>query len=180
MEWLKQVLKSLQRPTVVLKNGDGDKRRSLALHPGQKRPVGWRHVGGWMTLCGQNQWNIPRATCTERPTLSTFQKVFSNTGQPEWPWMTLMRPSPLQFQWSYRWHHMLAHQNIRYRTQILKILYGVENGWWWGWWWCSAQISETVTDIIYIITAESYNDAYCAHCNLTSKNNKWRSRLWKR
>lgn len=89
-------------------------------------------------------------------------------------------PSLLQFQWSYRWDDMLAHQNIRRRTQIFKILYGGKNGWWWEWWWCTAQISETVTDAIYIVTAESYNDAYCAHCNLTSKKNKWRSRLWKR
>lgn len=147
-----------------------------ALHPGQKRPVEWRHVGGWTRLCGQNQWNIPRATCTERPTLSTFQKVFSNTGRPEWPWTTLNDPvrysSGGHIDETTCWPIRTLDAEHRY----LKFCMGGKNGWW----WCTAQISETVTDIIYIITAQSYNDASCAHCNLTSQNNKWRSRLWKR
>lgn len=74
---------------------------------------------------------------------------------------------------------MLAHQNIGYRTQIfLEFCMG-------------GKMDDDENDddarpkfqkqwLIYIITAESYNDAYCAHCNLTSQNNKWRSRLWKR
>lgn len=178
MEWIKQVLESLQRPTVVLKNGDGDKRRSLTLHPGQKRPVGWRHVGGWTRSCGQNQWNIPRATCTERPTLSTFQKVFSNTDRPEWPWMTLNDPvrdssiGPIDETtcWPIR--------TLDTEHRFLKFCMGGK-----------MDDDENEDDarpkfqkqwLIYIITAESSNDAYCAHCNLTSQNNKWRSRLWKR